>query len=188
MVSKYLPLCCSNPATIGRAFGPLTRTTAIAPMPCGVAMAQMVSEFNIMSERQVVSAIVASRREIVLSGSGYGRRLVHHGLLRLRRWSGSGLCADGVETPHAHIGVPFSVELARRDFNLRLDALSGRKFLYLINLVRPAGQADRAWILFFSFDDKVLLAPRSSCARAFNQVSEPDDFSCNFHSINWFNI
>lgn len=116
---------------------------------------------------------------------------MHHGLLHwllLRLWCRSGccgLCAHRVETPYTHVGVPFPVEFARRDFNLRLDALSRCEFLNLVDLVRPANQTDSARILFLSFDDEFLLAPGSTGAGSFSQVSKSNHFSSNFHCISY---
>ena len=91
---------------MGNALLPEIRTVAMAPMPCGVAMAQMVSlfkmldgillmktghpchseafgrenlwvaVFNIILEGQVVHTVFRGREEI-RRRSGCGRRLVH---------------------------------------------------------------------------------------------------------------
>jgi len=104
----------------------------------------------------------------------------------MRRLSGLGglrsSCANGVEAPHAHVGVPFSIEFARRNLDLCLDGLSRRKFLDFIDLICPADQTNRARVLFFGLNDKLLFAPRSAGTCSFSQGSESDDFSNNFHS------
>ena len=72
--------------------------------------------FNIMSEWQIVDTVIGGS-VVFWCRRGRGRRLVHHGLLRWLRVLSRGcvhgrLCANGVETPHAHVGVPFPVKLA----------------------------------------------------------------------------
>ena len=92
-------------------------------------------------------------------------------------------CCDRIETPYAHVGVPFAIEFPGGDIDLCLDQLTRNHILNLVNLVCPASQTNGFGILFIGFNNQILFAPRTFGACSFGKTAESYYFTCDFHDI-----